>query len=225
MSGIPPGDPRAAVERRRAWRLTLLHSLYEWSEASPTLVFHDLWSIGEELGIPRDQAWDVAAYLWAEGLAEASDGQGGIAITHAGIKEVEAALFAPAEPTPRFPPARNVIRIERAENTVIQQGTVSSVQTVERDSAAAAEAAALADAVEQALAHLGAVDSEREELRGQVEALRAQLAAPRPRLAALREAAGAIRDVVEGITGSGRAAAEGIALARRAQAVLGRLRG
>ncbi len=61
---------------------------------------------------------------------------GSIAITHAGIKEVEAALSAPAEPTPRFPPTRNVIRIEHAVNTVIQQGTVGSTQIARRDSAA-----------------------------------------------------------------------------------------
>lgn len=225
MTDASREDPRARVEQRRAWRLALLHSLYEWSDGSPVLVFHDVWSVGEELGIPRDQAWDVAAYLWAEGLAEPCDGQGGISITHEGIKEVEAALSAPEVPTPRFPPARNVIRIERAVNTVIQQGTVGSTQIVERGSAAAVEAAALADEVERSLEHLQVMAAERDDLRGQVDALRAQLAAPRPRLSALRDAAGAIRDVLEAITRSGRAVGEALSLARRARAVLSRLGG
>ena len=164
-----------------------------------------------------------ALYEATEGLAERSDMAGGIAITHAGIKEVEAALSAPVEPTPRFPPARNVIRIEHAVNTVIQQGTVGSTQIARRDSAAAAEAAALADAVEQALEHLEAAETERADLRGQIEALRAQLAAPRPRLAALREAAVGIRAVIEAITRSGRAVGEGLTLMQRAGQVLARL--
>ena len=217
-------DARAQVEERRARRLALLHALYEWSDANPSIVFNNFWDIGAELGISRDEIWDVASYLWQEGLAERPDMSGGIAITDAGVKEVEAALSAPAQPTARFPAARNVIRIERAVNAVIQQGNVRSTQTVHLDAAMDREAAALADAVADALDRLGAADAERDELRVQVEALRAQLGSPKPRLGPVREAAVAIKEVLDGIGRAGRAAGDALPLLERAKTLLGRLR-
>ena len=217
-------DPRALVEARRAQRLTLLHALYEWSDADPVVFFPDMWAVGEDLGIPRDEIWDVASYLWQEGLAERTDLGGGISITHAGVKEVEAALSAPSQPTARFPAARNVIRIERAVNTVIQQGNVRSTQTVRLDADATATAAELAGAVEAALERLEAAEEDRDELRVQLEAMRAQLASPKPRLGAVRAAAVAIKETLEGLAGTGKAAREVLPLLERAKALLGRLR-
>ena len=217
-------DPRARVEQRRGWRLQLLHALYERTDGDPVFIIGTL-DLGRELGIPNEEVWDVVAYLAQEGLTDHATGDGGISITHEGVKEVEAALSAPAQATPRFPPARNVIRIERAVNTVIQQGNVGSTQTVKIEGAVAAEATALADAVEAALERLGAERTERDQLRAQLDALRAQLAAPKPRFAAVREAATAITDVLEGLTRSGKAVGEGFTLLQRARAVLGRLGG
>jgi hypothetical protein len=216
-------DPRARVEQRRGWRLKLLHALYEMTDGDPAYVINDVWSVGEELGIPREDAWETLAYLSQEGLAEQANGGGGMSITHEGVKEVEAALSAPARPSARFPAARNVIRIERAVNTVIQQGNVGSTQSVRIEGAVAEDVNALVRAVADALERMGAAHAEREELRAQLDALRAQLAAPKPRFAAVRDAATAIRDVLEGITRSGKAVGEGLTLLGRARAVVERL--
>ena len=217
-------DPRQEVENRRGWRLTFLHSLYEWSDGNPAVTLRSIWSIGDELGIPSEQVFDVVSYLSQEGLAEQCDSQGGISITHAGVKEVEAALSAPSDPTPRFPPARNVIRIEHAVNAVIQQGNVGSTQTVRVDAATENEAASLADVVEAAMTRLDVAQGDRDELRAELAALQAQLASPRPRLAAVREAATGIRDVLESLARSGKAARDALPLLERTRALLGRMR-
>ena len=217
-------DPRQEVESRRAWRLTFLHSLYEWSDGNPAVILRSIWSIGDELDIPSEQVFDVVSYLSQEGLAEQCDSEGGISITHAGVKEVEAALSAPSDPTPRFPPARNVIHIEHAVNAVIQQGNVGSTQTVRVDVATGAEAASLAEALEAAMTRLDLAQEDQEELRAELVTLQAQMASPRPRLAAVREAAAGIRDVLEGLARSGKAARDAFPLLERESALLGRMR-
>ena len=56
-------DPRQEVENRRAWRLTFLHSLYEWSDGNPAVILRSIWSIGDELGIPSEQVEELRAEL------------------------------------------------------------------------------------------------------------------------------------------------------------------
>ena len=211
-------DARQQIEARRGWRLALLHALYEWSDGNPAVTLRTIWAMADELDIPRDQVTDVADYLAQEGLTEHCDGQGGISITHAGVKEVEAALSAPSDPTTRFPPARNVIRIEHAVNAVIQQGNIGSTQTVRVDADTGADVATFADALEAAMARLDAAKTDRDELS-------AQLASPKPRLTAVREAATAIRDVLDSLARSGKPTRDALPLLERARALLGRLRG
>ena len=217
-------DPRAQLEIRRGRRLALLHALYERSDGDASVILPDMWTLGDGLGVPREEIVDVFAYLFEEGLAQRVDGGGRVSITHAGVKEVEAALSRPADPTPRFPPARNVIRIERAVNTVIQQGNTGSTQSVRLAPDTAADARALADALAAAVERIGAAESERAELRAQVDALRAQAASPRPRLAAVRDAATGVTAVLDGIARAGRAAQDTLPLLERAGALLRRLR-
>jgi hypothetical protein len=70
---------------------------------------------------------NVVEYLADEGLLELPAGDL-VAITHAGVLEVETALETPQQGTEHFPPAANLMIINQMIGSQVQQGAIGSQQ-------------------------------------------------------------------------------------------------
>jgi hypothetical protein len=211
-------DVLARLAARKALRLRFMHALYEASGgASGELIDTDQFRV--RLGLDYAPFWNTRRYLENEDLCRGVTTHH-FSITHQGVKEVEAALTAPTEPTEHFPPAENVILIGTAEATVIQQGNEDSVQEVELSTAALDEARRRAAELE---ARVRAAELEETELRAliaEATTAAAQLKSRRPRLAAVRETVGSVRDVLEAALAGGKAAAGILSALAAAKALL-----
>ncbi len=87
-----------------------------------------MWDIGEFFKFDKEETRKITNYLFGENLVKAAGLGGAISITHEGIKEVEEAISKPKKATDHFPPAVNIIKIEKMVNSQIQQSTKESSQ-------------------------------------------------------------------------------------------------
>jgi hypothetical protein len=185
-----PADHRTTpLEEKRRRRLLFMRRLYESTNGS-RLAGINMWSLGSELGWDRAEVDNVIEYLEGEGLVEYIGMGGEIAITHAGVVEVEQSLSNPEEETLHFPAAVNIINVENMYGSQIQQGTTGSAQEghflsdVAADSLRAALAALRADLGDVVL------DAEdRSELEAEIGTAEQQLGSSRPKLATIRGSA------------------------------------
>lgn len=110
----------ASLEQRQAWRYAILRKMYDLS-GGHHLRGMSFASVAKEVGVPEEERAPARQYLMGEGLIRyiAQD----VAITHAGVVEIEKSMTEPTKPTEHFTPA------------VIQQvtqnfsGPVGAVQT------------------------------------------------------------------------------------------------
>ena len=99
-----------ALTKKKTDRFRYLNLLYKRT-GGQRLKFLDMWDLGGELGIGRNDTHVLVDYLVGETLAEHRGIGGIIGITHYGIVEVERALTEPETPTKYFPPVINVLNI------------------------------------------------------------------------------------------------------------------
>ena len=121
-----------SLQEKRADRLRFLHAVYEIVEDRRDLSISS-WELADEIEMDRVRSSYIVDYLVAEGLLQRTHGNGGIGITHDGIKEVEAALLKPEEETTYFPPAMNIIHIGTNIGSPILQGGEGNTQIVSKD--------------------------------------------------------------------------------------------
>ena len=117
---------KALVKKKEA-RFRFLKELYEETEGSSSEIVKDQ-TIGKRLGFIDSETDNILEYLRGEGLIDYISMDGGLQITHNGVVEVEEALQNPRDSTQHFPPVINVLNIQNANNSQLQQGTTGSNQ-------------------------------------------------------------------------------------------------
>jgi hypothetical protein len=188
------------LEERRAQRFQFLHAVYEESEGSAgrLLRFSD---IAEKLGIDEGRAREIVGYLIGERLLEWG-AMGMIELTHWGLKEVEAALLAPDEPTEHFPPfvvAENYMHIGSISHSQIQQGTTASRQAMNLQEAD--ELRTLVADVRAALVQFRLGEEEQQGVEADLATIEIQLGSAKPKVNVVRESLSSTRAVLEGALG------------------------
>lgn len=96
-----PSMDRDRLARRNENRYRFLRSVFD-STGGNTRSWVNMWDVGEELGLSREETSEAEEYLQGEGLIDSLTLGGGIVITHAGVVEVEASIENPDEPTDHF---------------------------------------------------------------------------------------------------------------------------
>ena len=87
----------SSVEERQAQRFALLRAIYDASEGKRGQST-ELNDVARILGFDERHADDLATYLVDERLLKWSVDGPVVELTHAGVREVDAALLAPDEP-------------------------------------------------------------------------------------------------------------------------------
>jgi hypothetical protein len=187
------------LTEKKAQRLRFLHALYNATDGDGTQLV-DMWELGQELGLQSTDTQKVAEYLDGEGLIEFRVLGGGIAITHEGVVQVEAALSKPDEATQYFPAAINYLHIGSVVGSQIQQGTQqSSISTFAGER--------LGDLVEfvaslrQALPELLLSSEAKAEAEAEAATLEAQSKSPKPKTSVIRESLLSLRHILEHAAG------------------------
>lgn len=123
---------RTPLDQKKQQRLLFMSALYEKSDGS-TDVMLNMWELGDELGWDRATTNRTVDYLEAEGLLEFPAMGGEIAITHAGVVEIEQSLSRPEAPTEHFPPSGtvNILNVQTMIGSQVQQGTTGGEQHLE----------------------------------------------------------------------------------------------
>lgn len=196
----------STLEKTLQLRFLFMETLYQYTQGDRHK-FTDLDAIAASLGLTRDHVIPAANYLEDEGLIKFMSDQGHIALTHAGVKEVEQALSDPKKPTTHFPPF-NLIHIEHMTQSQIQQGTVGGVQQITQ-----VVTPGESDAIKTFLTSLEAVKLElnltaeaEAELEAQVATIEGQMKSANPRRSILKEAGSAVVEILS--SAPGRAAIE-----------------
>ena len=118
------------VDGKRRGRTAFMNSLYEATDGS-TSRLEDAATVGASLGWSRGLTADVVQYLAGEGLVHRPS-TGAVALTHAGVIEVEEFQAAPNRPTTHFSPT-NIVNVYGDNIGQIQAGTTSSTQSQSPD--------------------------------------------------------------------------------------------
>ena len=95
------------IQERQEQRFQLLKRLFVKSDGNTSAIY-DIYDIGAELGLDKQNVNRALAYLTQEGLVKTSLGSSSVRISHQGAKEIERALTAPNEPTTYFPAVINM---------------------------------------------------------------------------------------------------------------------
>jgi hypothetical protein len=194
-----------ALTKKKTDRFRYLNLLYERT-GGQRLKFLDMWDLGGELAIGRDDTHALVDYLVGENLAEHRGIGGIIGITHYGIVEVERALTEPEAPTKYFPPVINVLNIHSVVGSQIQQGTHDSTQaqTVTTNDTEAIRA--LVNGFRERLSDLPFDQADRSEAEAELQTLEAQLRSSKPKSAIVRESLKTLRNLLEGVASNALAA-------------------
>jgi hypothetical protein len=192
------------LEKRKEHRLRLLHALYEETEGDEH-AFVKLWDLGREVGLSEDETTLAYQYLRGEGLLEARAMGGVVSITHWGVKQVEAALESPSEQTQYFPPAINVIQIERAINSPIQQASAGASQIVSIRAEHLESLHGFLDRLDAVLPDLELPETDSREIQAQAATVRGQLQSAEPDRTVVSTAMDRLRGVLEGAAAAGTA--------------------
>lgn len=196
-----------ALTKKKSDRFRFLNSLYERTDGDYHVI-EDMWEVGAEVGLTRDDTNRAMEYLNGEGLAMYRTMGGGVAITHAGLQEVERALSKPEEPTHYFPAVVNVLHVQSMFGSQIQQGSHGSIQTqsmsISQNELAAIEA--LVTSLQSEVGALGLGAEARAEADAEMQTLKAQLQSNKPKTGIIRESLKTLRNLIEGVASNAVAA-------------------
>lgn len=185
------------LERRDALRFAFLRRLYDVSGGS-TRGGIQMEEIGGELGLDRRETARIVEYLRGEALVDWFGGGGLVGITHDGVREVEAALRRPDDPTKHFPPvviAENYIQAQTITNSQFQFQTVGSTQQM--GAADVAEISALIAQLRDVIAQLDLDDENAAAAEADLATASAQLESPRPKGSILKAVLGSAHRILE----------------------------
>jgi len=194
------------LDEIRSQRFAYLLAVYEAADGGEGR-FVSSTEIQESLGFDEELADKVTAYLRGEGLLDWA-AFAAIKLTHRGVKEVEQALGAPAEPTEHFPAvvvAQNYINVGSMSHSQIQQDSPGSSQTL-----GTADLAVLRELIleiSSAALNLGLGEDDARDLKADLATIEAQLSSSRPKHGILREALASTRAILEGASAAGVASA------------------
>lgn len=189
-----------SLEQKKINRFNFLNSLYEKSDGD-IIKDQNIFELGAELGFDKAQATAITQYLVGENLVKHTTLDGGIAITHDGVREVEKALSHPEEPTHYFPPV-NVITIHHMEGSQIQQGTVSSNQTGTFSLTSAAGLNDFIRLLKSKRLELNLNKEDDSEINAEILTLESQIGSSRPKPQIIKESLLSIKRILEGAGGA-----------------------
>jgi len=193
-----------SIDTLRQSRFLFLKAVYQATEADEHKLVN-MWQVGDELGLERDETARIVQYLTGETLLEHKALGGIIAITHHGIREVEDALSEPQEETYYFPPV-NIINVETMIGSAIQQASPEARQTVAVEHSRIDDIRGFVAEVREVLDQLGLTSQQSSDLNAELGTVDAQLEASRPKTSILTESLLTMRSILEGAAGSALAA-------------------
>jgi len=193
-----------SIDTLRQSRFLFLKAVYQATEADEHKLVN-MWQVGDELGLERDETARIVQYLTGETLLEHKALVGIIAITHHGIREVEDALSEPQEETYYFPPV-NIINVETMIGSAIQQASPEARQTVAVEHSRIDDIRGFVAEVREVLDQLGLTSQQSSDLNAELGTVDAQLEASRPKTSILTESLLTMRSILEGAAGSALAA-------------------
>jgi hypothetical protein len=123
-----------------------------------------------------------------------------VAITHAGVVEVEAALEAPQQGTEHFPPAANVMVINQMIGSQVQQGALGSQQLGTFNEPNRDQLRAVAELLRTILPNLGLDDDDRQEAEAELSTAEAQLGSNRPKWNIIKASFGRVAALLERVS-------------------------
>jgi hypothetical protein len=186
---------------KKKWaRFEFLNKLYEVTDGD-SLMIENMWELGREAGIDREDISKIVDYLRGEYLIEFMTLGGGISITHQGVIEIEKSHDSPDSPTEHFP-AINVIHIENMSNSAVQQGNTNSNQSVLFEQGKSDDLIKLIAEIEKIKNDLNLRQEDTEELDSELETIKSQSKSPRPKRLIITESLKTIRNLFEGIVGN-----------------------
>lgn len=196
-----------ALTKKKTDRFRFLNRLYERTYGDYHAL-EDMWEVGADVGLTSNETERVMEYLNGEGLATHRAIGGAVAITHAGLREVERALSAPDAPTYYFPAVVNVLQVQSMVGSQIQQGSHGSTQTQSQTIAQNELVAiqALVTALQAELGALGLGAEAKAEAEAELQTLEAQLQSSKPKSSIIRESLKTLRNLVEGVASNAVAA-------------------
>lgn len=183
------------IDEIRAQRFAFLLAVYRLADGD-TQEYVQWDPIAEELGFDNRRALKIVAYLREEHLVEEPMMGNVVLLTHWGLKEIEAALTEPDEPTAHFLPyalTQNIIQIESMTNSQISQGSPGASQTQSIDTEALS---ALVEEVRAAILKLGLEGDQAAEAGSDLATLEAQVSSPRPKLQVVRDCLDSLHAIV-----------------------------
>ena len=183
------------LEEKKKARYLLLKALYDATDGDSDESAE--WEkVAVQAGLDTKAADGAITYLHNEGLLERQTRED-IAITHAGVVEIEKAQSHPEKPTTYFPPV-NIINIHGANNAPIQQGTIDSHQTVHLAPPAVNDIRSLLIELKAKLPTAGLTPDALKEVESDVASIEAQLNGPKPKKGIVKELLKNVGEVVKG---------------------------
>lgn len=187
------------IQERRRKRLVFLNKLYEKTggdEIKPVVID----DFRRQLGFTEEESAITTQYLKGEGLI-ASTGAVSIGITHYGVQQVEEALEHPDKPTKYFPPV-NIIHIENMNHSQVQQGNLSSTQTVTFNIDNTEDFKAFVQQFKAQLEQIPFSPEDKLEASSELATIHAQIQSPRPKHVVITGSLKTLRNLLEGVAGN-----------------------
>jgi hypothetical protein len=185
------------LSEKQALRFRFLHALYEATKGRTTAHVNER-EVSQSLAPDGDQIRDAVEYLQNEGLLKRVAFGGTIAITHAGVQEVERALSEPEDPTEHFPAGVvNITNIGTMMGSQLQQGTQGSTQKQYTAAINVGELQAFIESFRRLLPELQLDHIQRREAEADLATLDAQASSGKPKTGIVRESLASLRHIIE----------------------------
>jgi len=198
-----------SLEEREEARLRLIKILFEKSNGDTSLPFNGI-ELCVEAGINEALQRQTIRFLANEDLIRILTFGGLISISHEGIKEIEKSLKKPTEPTSYFPPLniiinQNTINVDKMTNSLMQQGTNDSHQTLVVNSLTEDKLPQVVKWIEELKSEVGnlkTTNDNKTSIEDAIEIVEAILSTKRPKLSIIDKSLNEIKSLLAGITGS-----------------------
>lgn len=177
-------------------RFAYLNALYDESDGNRFLHYKKQ-DIGREIGLDASEAENIVDYLGNEGLVDTTKED--VAISHDGIKEVEAARKNPEKPTDHFPV--NIIHVGQMIGSQIAQASPGAAQmnivAVDERRAIEEDLALLKEGIHQ----LQLPPEQESDLEAEMETIEAQMKSSKPKKEIVKAAYASIKGILQSAAG------------------------
>jgi hypothetical protein len=188
---------RDSVLRARRLRWEFLFALYEHLQTLPSGQIQGImaFEVAAAIGVTdRNEADRVSSYLEEAGLIQYVTSGPTVAITKAGMDEVEQALAEPDAQTEHFPAVNVMYVAGNIHSSQFQLGSHHSSQTSTWGSAQLEQLSGLLPELRAALASCAPDDRQ---AKADLETVEQQLKSPQPRQSVIKECLASVRGVLE----------------------------